>query len=754
MKIILAIVTALAIAAGALAQTPGFTRGGSPLPFVTTVNSNHTFNIDRGGGLAPANLTFGSAARLFALENDKLIHNVRAYGANNGGSVDAWVGVEAAAAQLRASGGRLLFPDGTYKLTNGVYITGKTVSGPWNSLSGNVEISGTRLAKINYSGNSNAVEIVPGFRFTHLQDLHFVGTNSTRAAASSQVGVLWHGPTGIATCDDVSFQNFWAGMYLHDTTGFYARNIACWSNFVGTALGYKPDGVQISGRWDRNVYGVFMGMTNGAQNTVYDNKFDLHTSEGLATISGVFGYNEVGIIVSLGIAHITDVYFEGNSTSIQIGLNSANAYEATYNGSAGADPMVYLEYFDANGPNDIRIYRKATLFARGCSWGGSSIRLLNSSADQCTIESDTAVTVIKSGGASLTVNSNYRYQNGVLVPRSGMSFTNLTDIAIGSGLSYAGGVLSATGGGGGGGGTNSYWLEDVSGAPAAMRTNDTFVRHWLSAYWPLDEAGGVRRDVAGTNDLYEVGIVPGAAGRVSLSATNKGNANYLYAPDSPSLRYPGGPFTLGGWFKANSPTTFQVDLIHKTNEYRLYYTGAAAAVTPNRLRFDFGNASLLLPDSWSAVLPNGTETNKFVTVTWDGSQLAIQQSAGPVYTTNLSTSGGPIVPPTPGTGGLSIIRHSHATDGFAQADEVFFVQRALSSGERTAIYNSGNGSTQTIVKTRVLDFFGRDVAAHRFVVATNAAPTGVTVGTTAADRWFQFFDSEGNKWFVPAWTNN
>ena len=54
-------VTILVASGGAQSQTPGFkASGGATLPHITTVASNQTFMVDRGGGASPANITFSN----------------------------------------------------------------------------------------------------------------------------------------------------------------------------------------------------------------------------------------------------------------------------------------------------------------------------------------------------------------------------------------------------------------------------------------------------------------------------------------------------------------------------------------------------------------------------------------------------------------------------------------------------------------------------------------------------------------------
>lgn len=48
--------------------------------------------------------------------------------------------------------------------------------------------------------------------------------------------------------------------------------------------------------------------------------------------------------------------------------------------------------------------------------------------------------------------------------------------------------------------------------------------------------------------------------------------------------------------------------------------------------------------------------------------------------------------------------------------------------------------------------FSGPANALRYI--TNTAPTGVTVGTTAPDRWILIYDIDSRTFYVPAWTNH
>lgn len=74
----------------------------------------------------------------------------------------------------------------------------------------------------------------------------------------------------------------------------------------------------------------------------------------------------------------------------------------------------------------------------------------------------------------------------------------------------------------------------------------------------------------------------------------------------------------------------------------------------------------------------------------------------------------------------------------------------------------GNGNTNITFTSGIQGYGGFwdiytngvGIFQQSVMIPTNTAPTSVTVGTTAPDRWLRFADLQGNFWYVPAWTNH
>lgn len=95
----------------------------------------------------------------------------------------------------------------------------------------------------------------------------------------------------------------------------------------------------------------------------------------------------------------------------------------------------------------------------------------------------------------------------------------------------------------------------------------------------------------------------------------------------------------------------------------------------------------------------------------------------------------------PTTGGNIVEAVRIGPDGFVN------IGAAANATERLQVL--GNGIIQTN-----LSVGGVTTSTNGIAIPTNAAPTSVTVGTTAPDMWFQIKNIAGQTWFVPAYTNH
>ena len=359
-------------------------------------------------------------------------YNVVTYGATGDGSTDDAAAIQDAAnvtsATSAAALGQLFFPSGNYLIESGILLNGTagpTIPGTsfdsgWYKVLG----QGSRIVA---EGNTNALETANGTRGVDIADVVLVGTNVNRSPVGTHVGFAFNGPQGQMSADNLLASQFTAGFLLEDITGFMGKNLMAISNFVGVAVNFKPDNVNLHVRPTYNYYGVFLNYTN--------TQFTNYTDAGGPTISGVIGYNTKGIVIPKGNAILRDVYFEGNGISIQLGLEDANTYEATYPGDEniplGDSPNVSVSGFEGTF-QDIYVYRNSTIrFDKTIDFASSKVRLETLQANNSTIESDLPLVVVKSDASELTIGNGYRYVAGAVVPISGMSHTNLTDLTLG-----------------------------------------------------------------------------------------------------------------------------------------------------------------------------------------------------------------------------------------------------------------------------------------------------------------------------------
>lgn len=364
----------------------------------------------------------------------KTVFNVKAapYNALGNNVNDDTAEIQAAATASTISDstlGELFFPYGTYKISSHILINGirgnTSIPNPsWNT--GYGQVSGNRNTVITNTSNTNAFWIVNGMRKLKIKDITIVGTNYNHASSGGldcNVGIALDGPGGHLTLDDVFVHSLNTGIAIQDITDCDIRNVFCASNWVGIGLEYKPDNVRIWGRFNGNEYGVMSHWTNhNYQSTV---------EAGQLLLSGDFGYNRVGILIPRGHARLGPLYFEANTIGIQLGMNSANGYENSYLVS-GNDPNVLIDSFDANGPNDVYIYRKSQLqFLHGRRFYETSlVRLQNAAADQSTIFSDYLLNVRTSAGITLLIPQGYEYSNGSVRPRGGWEMAQNDHIVV------------------------------------------------------------------------------------------------------------------------------------------------------------------------------------------------------------------------------------------------------------------------------------------------------------------------------------
>lgn len=224
----------------------------------------------------------------------------------------------------------------------------------------------------------------------------------------------------------------------------------------------------------------------------------------------------------------------------------------------------------------------------------------------------------------------------------------------------------------------------------------------LVSYWKMDETSGTRYDSHGSNDLTDNNTVSYATGKQGNCADLEwDNTEWLSCASNSTLQLSADQdFTISLWVNLENmsgytyrPMVTKAIATNSTCEFCIYYYYAGADPN-NKFRFQLGNGSTYqLVNETVSNTSNGTW---FFLVAWhsktdDKIYLQVNNDATPAEAawSNGTYSGG--------TGELAIGRFSgnsttaHHYDG--KIDEVAFWKRLLTSDERTALYNSGNGIT-------------------------------------------------------------
>lgn len=382
--------------------------------------------------ISATNNTTGNAATATVATNLQNLtrYNVKAapYLAAGNGSTDDTTALQSAATAAATTSlsalGQFYLPQGVYRtyntiLFNGTYgpdLPGTTLDTGYFTLDGQANV-------ISAHGNTNALRFLNGTRALNISRINLVGTNNTAtiSANNRQSGFVFNGPGGNFTVNDTVAACFTAGYVFHDITGFRGQNLMALSNFVGFAIGFKADGVKMNVRAERNYYGAFLHYTNS--------QFTNFTVDGHPSISGVFGYNQVGIAVLGGSATIEDAYFEGNGVAIEIGRNTNNTYTASYTSLSAPD--VSIQRIDGIF-QAMNVWERSVIrFKDVGNITGSKLYLKNSLADNSRVNSDTLLTVVKSDSSEVLIGRGWMYLAGERQPESRNSWTNITDVPAG-----------------------------------------------------------------------------------------------------------------------------------------------------------------------------------------------------------------------------------------------------------------------------------------------------------------------------------
>jgi hypothetical protein len=212
----------------------------------------------------------------------------------------------------------------------------------------------------------------------------------------------------------------------------------------------------------------------------------------------------------------------------------------------------------------------------------------------------------------------------------------------------------------------------------------------LIAYWKLDETSGNAADSVGSNTLTDNNTVGTAAGKVGTCRDfESSSTEFLSITDNADLSFGNEDFTITGWinFESLGVRWFPFGKVSGAGatEYYVDYDSSST-----RVRFAVGNGSTVGTVSATNLGAPSTATWYFVVAWHDATAntVNIQVNNGTPNSASFSDGCADL------GGGFSIGKGGDfGTYYDGLVDEVGIWGRVLTSDERTALYNSGNGTT-------------------------------------------------------------
>lgn len=218
----------------------------------------------------------------------------------------------------------------------------------------------------------------------------------------------------------------------------------------------------------------------------------------------------------------------------------------------------------------------------------------------------------------------------------------------------------------------------------------------LVSVWEMDEASGDALDSFGSNTLTDTNTVASATGKINNCRDFEDtNTEYFTHTDNASLSTGDIDFTFTAWVQLESKGANR-RIVNKINsavtvlEYQLFFRNDL-----DRFRFEVFDGTNLKGAQSATTLGSPSLATWYFIVAWHdatANTVSIQVNDGTVDSS--ATSGAPADTSAPFTiGSLDGL----ASDGGAPShwdgliDQVTFWKRVLTSGERTALYNSGSG---------------------------------------------------------------
>ncbi len=215
----------------------------------------------------------------------------------------------------------------------------------------------------------------------------------------------------------------------------------------------------------------------------------------------------------------------------------------------------------------------------------------------------------------------------------------------------------------------------------------------LVAYWKMDEASGTRNDSHGTNHLTDNNSTGSATGKINNAADlESSSSQYLSIADNSSVSIGDIDCAFQVWVNIEAKPANSMFIIGKwlssNFEYTIYWRQASD-------RFSFAVTSSGAIGTFNEILANNLGSPSigtwYLIHTWHdatANQIGIAVNAG---TANTTTHNSGIFD---GTAAMYFGRNQNAAgehfDGMID-EAALWKNRTLSSGDRTTLYNSGNG---------------------------------------------------------------
>lgn len=209
----------------------------------------------------------------------------------------------------------------------------------------------------------------------------------------------------------------------------------------------------------------------------------------------------------------------------------------------------------------------------------------------------------------------------------------------------------------------------------------------LISVWHLEEGSGNRADAYGTNTLTDNNTVISNSGKVVTAGQfTAANSEYLSVTDNASLSMNSTDFTIAAWVYADSlgQNRFFLtkDDLSGQREYGLYYLASTG-----KFRFYVGNAAGTVSEvedtsttvaagTWYLVIGWHDDTNNTINI-----QVNNATAVSTAYTSDVKD----------GTADFVLGRVGTTAYWNGMIDEATVWKRVLTAGERTFLYNNGNG---------------------------------------------------------------